>query len=91
MRHIWDASPYKAWRIGPVPVATISGCLALILCGLLVYAYYVSEAFAFMHDVWTAIYVIVWLLGIGWYFIWKSKRAKEGIDVSLAFKEIPPE
>ncbi len=89
--HIWDASPYKAWRIGKVPVATIAGCIALILCGLLVYAYYISEAYAFMHDVWTVIFIVVWLLGVGWYFMWKSKRAKEGIDVTLAFKEIPPE
>ena len=89
--HIWDASPYKAWRIGKVPVATIVGCVGLILVVILVYAFYASEGLAFMHDVWTAIYIIAWLLGIGWYFIWKSKRAKEGIDVSLAFKEIPPE
>ena len=91
VRHIWDASPYKAWRIGKVPVATIAGCVGLILVIMLVYAFYTSEGLAFMHDVWTAIYIIAWLLGIGWYFIWKSKRAKEGIDVSLAFKEIPPE
>ena len=91
VRHIWDASPYKAWRIGKVPVATIAGSLALILVIILVYAFYTTEGYVFMLDVWTAIYIIVWLLGIGWYFIWKSKRAKEGIDVTLAFKEIPPE
>jgi len=90
-RHIWDASPYKGWRIGKVPVATIAGCIALALVGILVYAYYISEALAFMHNVWTAIYIVIWLAGIGWYFIWKRKRAKEGIDVTLAFKEIPPE
>ncbi len=91
VRHIWDASPYKGWRIGSVPVATISGCVALIMVGLLVYAYYATEAFAFMHDVWTLMFVGVWLAGIGWYYIWKRKGTKEGVDVTLAFKEIPPE
>ena len=89
--HIWDASPYKAWRIGKAPVATIAGCLALIMIIILVIAYYISEAFAFMYDVWTLIYIVVGLLGVGWYFFWKSRRAKEGVDVTLAFKEIPPE
>jgi len=44
-----------------------------------------------MHDVWTLMFVVVWLAGIGWYYIWKRKGAKEGVDVTLAFKEIPPE
>jgi len=91
VRHIWKASPYVGWRIGPVPFATIAGCFSLVLVCLLVYAYYMTEAFAFMYDIWTLIFVIVWLSGILWYFAWKIRRAKEGIDVSLAFKELPPE
>lgn len=91
VKHIWNASPYKGWRIGPVPIVTIGGCIGLILVVLLVYAYYISEAYAFMHDVWTLVYIGVWLCGILWYFVWKRKRAKEGIDITLAFKEIPPE
>ncbi|GFP42715.1 amino acid permease [Candidatus Hakubella thermalkaliphila] len=91
VRHIWDVSPYKGWRIGPVPVATIAGGLSLILVGMLTYAFYVSEGLAFMRDAWTLIYVVIWSLGVGWYFIWKRIRAKEGIDVTLAFKEIAPE
>jgi len=90
-KHIWAASPYKGWRVGGVPVATISGCVALALVVLLVYAYYTTEAFAFMHDAWTLVYIVVWASGIAWYFFWKQKRAKEGIDITLAFKEIPPE
>jgi len=33
----------------------------------------------------------VGFVGVIWYLAWKWKRAKEGIDVSPAFKELPPE
>lgn len=89
--HIWNASPYKDWKILGIPTATLSGALALIYVILLVYAYYITEAFAFMYTAWTAIYLIVWAASIAWYFVWKRIRAKEGIDITMAFKEIPPE
>ncbi|MBW2056164.1 MAG: amino acid permease [Deltaproteobacteria bacterium] len=89
--HIWNASPYKNWRIAGIPYATIAGIIGLALVVMMVYAYYITEEFAFMHNIWTLIYGIVWAIGITWYFVWKNKRAKEGIDVTLAFTEIPPE
>jgi amino acid transporter len=91
VRHIWDASPYKSWSFLGIPAATIAGFFGLTLTVLLVVAYYVTEAFAFMYEFWTLVYVIVWAFGISWYFIWKAVRKKDGIDVTLAFKEIPPE
>ena len=91
VRHIWDASPYKNWKFLGIPFATISGFLALVLVVMLVISYYINEAFAFMHTFWTAVYIGVWILGVAWYYIWKTVRKKEGIDVTLAFREIPPE
>jgi amino acid transporter len=89
--NIWNASPYKNWRVVGIPYSTIAGIIGLALVILMIYAYYITEEFAFMYSWWTRIYAIVWGIGIAWYFIWKSKRAKEGVDVTLAFTEIPPE
>ena len=90
-KHIWEASPYKDWRLAGIPAATIAGILALVLVILLVVSYYINEAYAFMHTPWTIIYIFVWLSGLGWYFMWKKIRLKDGIDVTMAFTEIPPE
>jgi len=91
VRHIWDASPYKNWKFLGIPMVTVSGFLALLLVLMLVVSYYISEAFAFMYTWWTIIYIGAWLFALGWYFVFKAVRAKAGIDVTLAFKEIPPE
>ncbi len=29
--------------------------------------------------------------GIIWYFVWKARSKKQGIDVSITFGELPPE
>jgi len=89
--HIWDSSPYKNWKFLGISMSTVSGFLALVLVVLLVISYYISEALAFMHTWWTLIYLGVWVFALSWYFIYKAVRAKDGIDVTLAFKEIPPE
>jgi basic amino acid/polyamine antiporter, APA family len=90
-RHIWDSSPYREWKIFRIPVTTIVGFIAFAFVVLLIFSYYINEAFAFMHTWWTVIYVFVWIFGIIWYFIWKGVRKRDGIDVTMAFKEIPPE
>lgn len=91
VRHIWDASPYRNWKFLGIPMISVSGFIGLLLVLMLTVSYYINEAFAFMHTWWTLIYIGAWLFALGWYFIYKAVRARDGIDVTLAFKEIPPE
>ena len=91
VRDIWEASPYKGWKIGPIPYITIAGAVTLAYIGILVPASYSPEMFMGYMKIWTGIYIGVWITGILWYFIWKWYRAKEGIDVTLAYKQLMPE
>ncbi len=89
-RHIWDASPHR-WYIWRIPVATIAGVISVIFTGIILWAIYASPAMGGLNIYWTPIYIGVMIFGVAWYFIWKLWRKKEGIDVTLAFKELPPE
>ncbi len=91
VKHIWDASPHKEWKIGPIPYCTIAGILSLILVVILVWADIVAGAMAVLNTIWFPIYVGVWILGVVWYYAFKWYRAKEGIDITLAYKELAPE
>jgi len=91
VRHIWNTSPHKEWKVFGIPYATIAGVLTLIYVGILVWANFYSEGMAALNPIWTPIYVVVWILGLLWYYLWKRKRAKEGIDVDMAFKQLSPE
>lgn len=90
VRHIWKVSPYR-WSIGPLPIAVIAGIFSILFAGITIWAIYASPAMGGLNIYWTPIYVMVGVAGVLWYYAWKRKRAKEGIDVSLAFKELPPE
>jgi len=88
---IWNASPYRHWKIAGIPITTFSGVLGLILVGLLIVSYYINDAFAELHFNWTLVYMAVLVIGFLWYFLWKRLQADRGHDVTRAFHEIPPE
>jgi len=85
-KHIWDASPHR-WP----SVAVLAGIVSLILSGVMVWAFYTSEALGGINFEWSVVFIAVAIVAVLWYFGWRWKRAKEGIDVTLAFKELPPE
>jgi len=85
VRHIWDASPHR-WT----SVAVLAGIVSLILSGIMVWAFYTSPNLGYSFE-WSMVFIAVAIVAILWYFGWRWKRAKEGIDITLAFKELPPE
>jgi len=89
VKNIWDASPYKNWKILGIPVITLAGILNLIYLTILFYGFFFTiEGFQW----WPYItFAIIWLLGIAWYFFWKRRNRKTGIDVDMAFGELPPD
>lgn len=90
VRHIWEASPH-GWKIGGLPVAVIAGIISVVFSCIVIWAVYASPAMGGLNVYWTPIYAGVGGAGVAWYYVWKWLRMREGIDVSLAFRELPPE
>ncbi len=91
VRHIWDASPYKSWKILGIPVVTIGGITNLIYLAILFYFYVVMPNFEELTFGSLVLYAAIWGLGIAWYFFWKSRNKQVGVDVSMTFGELPPD
>ncbi|MGB9683473.1 MAG: APC family permease [Candidatus Bathyarchaeales archaeon] len=91
VKHIWEASPYKNWKLAGIPVVTLAGVVYIAMLLMSVYFYWVLPAIGFLHPLWDPIYVAVWLFGILWFVFWYYQRKRQGIDILLAFKELPPE
>jgi len=36
------------------------------------------------------IYITIWIFGVLWYLLWINHWKKQGIDLKLAWKELPP-
>jgi amino acid transporter len=92
-RNIWDSSPYKKWNILGIPVVTIGGIVNLIYLAILFYFFIVMPDLEGTELALNSLklYGAIWLLGILWYFYWKWRNKKVGVDVSMTFGELPPD
>lgn len=91
VRHIWEASPYNHWKILGIPVVTIGGIVNLIYLAILFYFFIVMPDLEGLTIGSLIFYIIIWGLGIAWYYFWVARNKRAGIDVSMAYGELPPE
>ena len=81
------------WRLGGIEVLPIFG----VLCSLvgaaaiaLLFVYHTEVGLQYTTE--TAIYLVaMFVVGAAWWAIARSMRRKQGINLDLAYKEIPPE
>jgi amino acid transporter len=90
--HIWEASPFRKWTVLGVPVITIAGVVELCyIIALLYFAFFNSKT----RDITgknAILFAVAWVVGILWYFTWKYRSKKVGVDVAhLTYRELPPE
>jgi APA family basic amino acid/polyamine antiporter len=92
---IWDASPYKTWKLLGIPVVTIGAVVDIIYLSILAYFFFFlpdpdKRLEGFTTN--TAILIAVtWIAGIIWYLVWKQRSKSVGVDVSMTYGELPPE
>jgi len=92
-RKLYETMPMKA-NIGPIPVLSILGLLAVIIFGAMASVYMWGPEYASAAGVWdqntTGLLVFFYIVAIAIYFVAKYYWKSKGLDLSLAFKEIPP-
>ncbi len=92
LKDVFEASPVR-WRLGGVPVLSILGVLSIIGMGVIEYAYLndPNSGISFSAPTMLLINVGVFLSGFLFYGIVKLVRGRQGVNLALAFAEIPPE
>lgn len=87
-----QAPEFVQRRVGGIPLITISG--ALLACLHIGILYYAFKTPAFSGPVsWRSLLFVVLVFAVpaSGYFISRAIRRRQGVDLELAFKEIPPE
>lgn len=91
VKHIYEASPVSKYKIGSVPIISICGVIYLIYEILLVYYFVTAPGLGAWHVPSIAITSVILAGSVVYFFIIRSYRKKQGIDIDLAFEELPPE
>jgi hypothetical protein len=96
MKSIYDVSPASQYKVGGLPAITVLGTISFLFVGGLALATaLLNDQFGLFNSgparwgLYTA--VIVTLVSAIWYFGMVSYRRSEGLDLSAAFREIPPD
>jgi basic amino acid/polyamine antiporter, APA family len=77
-------------RIGRIPVISIIGVFSLICCGIMAWAY-VNDPLSGLTPTMILFNVLIFLSGLGVYYLAKFLQKRRGVDVSLSYKELPAE
>ena len=91
VRGIWEASPYRTWTIFGIPLVSIGAVLYLTFIVAMLYYSFIEPTTRLTTGKSLILFVVAWVAGILWYFYWKARSKKQGIDVSITFGELPPE
>ena len=87
----YDASPGSKYMIGGIPLVTVVGLLGAAAGVVFLYLFLTNDQLGLTSQLAYTVVGGVLLFSAAWYFIAKQVRRSSGIDVSYAFKEIPPE
>ena len=96
-RALFDASPAKRATVAGVPVMAISGVVSAIFLAVMIYLLWndptaAGPLFTSDHvsrEFWVVLGIVVF--GTAWYIGTKIYRRRQGIDLDLAFRQIPIE
>lgn len=97
-KEVYSTAPIAKFKVGPIPVITICGIVAALFSALMLY-YFLTVPFLVNVDLSNLGYsgnlflYVVLLIFFGWvayYFIRRAYLKRIGVNLDLAYKEVPP-
>jgi APA family basic amino acid/polyamine antiporter len=89
---LYESSPASKYKIAGLPAITICGIVGLATDIWAVWMYFTNPNYGIWPGTTMALgfAALLYIVPFVWYFINKQRRASQGINVELAFKEVPP-
>jgi amino acid transporter len=90
-KDVYSQSAISRYNLAGIPLISIIGVLSLLFSGLLIYFYIAIPSLGILNPIPLAVVIGIYAVLAVYYYINKSWKKKFGIEVDLAFREIPPE
>ena len=89
--NIWAASPYRTWKFAGMPTITLAGIIYVVYILMLLYFAFLAPQTRDITGKNLALIGGAWAFGLLYYVFWWNRNRKAGIDVGLAYGQLPPE
>jgi amino acid transporter len=92
MKEVFEASPVAKYKIGGLPAIVLTGIGGVVFSLFLLYFYVTVPGLGLQNPISVGIILAVYVVLLVYYYAIRWYRQKyQGINIDLAFKEIPPE
>jgi amino acid transporter len=91
-KKLYESSPISRYKIAGFPAITLCGIVGLGTDVFVLYLYFTNPNYGLWPGTTMALIfaALLYIVPFTWYLINKKLRANEGINIELAFKEVPP-
>jgi amino acid transporter len=89
-RKLYESSAVSKYKVGPVPLLSISGALYMVILLTVLY-YFTGPVYGELQFTALALTISVFVVAVVSWVIIRAYRKKQGINMDLAYKELPPE
>jgi len=89
-KEVCESSPIAKYKVGGVPVITICGLIATAFSIWMLYYYLTIPGLGVASLTSEAIMLTIFLGWIGFFFLRRWWLSRVGINLDLAYKEVPP-
>ena len=90
MPKLWQ-SQTSARKVGGVPLLTITGVVSVVFILLMSYFFGTYKVFGANTPLSLTVVALTIIVSALYYYVYRGMQKSRGVDVDLAFKEIPPE
>jgi len=91
MKAVYEGSPVSRLKLGPAPFISVCGAVYACLLLVLLYQYFAIPGLGAVHLPSFIAMSAAYAFGIAYFLAARAYRRRQGIDVDLAFRELPPE
>jgi len=97
-KEVYRTAPISKFKVGPIPLITICGVIAAGFSATMLY-YFLTVPFlvnvdlsnlGYSGNLFLYVVVAIFFGWVGYYFVRRAYLRRIGVDLDLAYKEIPP-
>ena len=98
-KEVYRTAPISKYKVGPIPLITICGVVAAAFCAAMLYFFLTvpflvnvdfSQGLGYSGNLFLYVVIAIFFGWVGYYFVRRAYLKRIGIDLDLAYKEVPP-